>query len=204
MTPVYPDNIQELTESLLWPLNLFYTFYSREMPQITPIFDLHLPAPYKKLLAHERNMTPTLERFYRSSIHIERLNVVPDREETRREVILRLDNTQHPVEYGASRVFLKALPARAVDLIGAGHMPLGTILHQCQCHHTVELAGFFKVKPTSFFKTIFPSVNGAPLYGRRNTLVALDGTPIAEVCEVLPPAQLSRMSIVPYALMIVS
>ena len=189
MTLAYPDNLPELAKSLLWPLNLFYSYYQREMPEITPIFDLHLPAPYKELLAHEHNMTPTLEHYYDSTIHIERLNVVPEQDETSREVILRLDNNENPVEYGACRVFLNGLPARAKELISAGQVPLGTILHQCKCHHTVELSGFFKVKPTSFFKNIFPSANGSPLYGRRNTLVALDGTPIAEVCEVLPPAE---------------
>ena len=187
MTPVYPNNLDELTASLMWPLNLFYAYYKRDMPEITPLFDWHLPDAFKRLLAHENNMTPTLESFYESTIHIERLNVVPDRDECSREVVLRLDTSKKPVEYGASRIFLHTLPAQAVDLICEGHMPLGSILNQCGCHHTVELSGFFKVKPTSFFTNVFSSTHGTPLYGRRNSLVALDGNPIAEVCEILPP-----------------
>ena len=188
MTPVYPNNLDELTASLMWPLNLFYAYYKRDMPEITPLFDWHMPEPYKRLLAHERNMTPTLEAFYNSVIHIERINVVPDKQECSREVILRLDSDERPVEYGASRIFLEALPQDARDLICAGQVPLGTVLSQCNCQHTVELSGFFKIKPTSFFTNVFSSANGTPLYGRRNSLVALDGTPIAEVCEILPQA----------------
>ena len=188
MTPVYPTNLDELTASLMWPLNLFYAYYKRDMPEITPLFDWHMPEPYKGLLSHERNMTPTLETFYDSAIHIERLNVVPDREECSREVILRLDTNRQPVEYGASRIFLEALPDTARERICEGQIPLGTVLNQCNCRHTVELSGFFKVKPTPFFANVFSSANGTPLYGRRNRLVALDGTPIAEVCEILPQA----------------
>lgn len=186
MTPVYPSNVSELTASLMWPLNLFYAYYQREMPLITPLFDRHLPQPYRQLLAHTNNMTPTLETYFNSTIHIERLNVVPDREEASREVILRLDTDKRPVEYGASRIFLDALPQKAVEKITEGHMPLGTILLEYGCDHTVELSGFFKVNPTPFFSNVFSHVNGSSLYGRRNTLVATNGTPLAEVCEILP------------------
>lgn len=189
MTPVYPDNLEELTASLMWPLNLFYAYYRRDMPEITPLFDWHMPEPFKRLLAHERNMTPTLETFHRDSIHIERLNVVPDRDECSREVILRLDNDKRPVEYGASRIFVNRLPQKARDQICEGHVPLGSVLNQNNCHHTVELSGFFKVKPTSFFTNVFSDTNGTALYGRRNRLVAPDGHPIAEVCEILPPTE---------------
>ncbi len=189
MTPVYPNNLNELTQSLMWPLNLFYAYYKRDMPEITPLFDWHMPEPYKQLLVHECNMTPTLEAFYTSRIHIERLNVVPDKQECSREVVLHLDTDKRPVEYGASRIFLNNLPQEAVDQICEGHMPLGTILNQNNCEHTVELSGFFKVKPTSFFSNVFLSTHGTALYGRRNTLVAPDGKPIAEVCEILPPVE---------------
>jgi chorismate-pyruvate lyase len=194
MTPVYPNNLEELTESLMWPLNLFYAYYRRDMPEITPLFDWHMPEPFKQLLVHDRNMTPTLEAYYKSTIHIERLNVVPDRDECSREVILRLDLDKMPVEYGSSRIFLNTLSQEAVDLVCEGHVPLGTILNQCNCTHTVVLSGFFKVKPTSFFNHVFSSLNGSSLYGRRNTLVALDGTPIAEVCEILPPSDETSVS----------
>lgn len=184
----------ELTQSLLWPLNLFCTVHSRVLPEITPLFDQQVPEPYKQLLVHKRNMTSTLESFHSSTIHIERLNVVPGTEETSREVILRRDRNEKPVEYGASRIFLGSLPPTAVELIDEGKIPLGTLLRICDCKHTVELSGFFRLRPTPFFDNIFPGLDGTALYGRRNTLVALDGKPIAEVCEILPPTNEKKNS----------
>lgn len=186
MTATYPHNLNELTQSLLWPLNLFCTVHSRVLPAITPLFGQQMPEPYKQLLVHKRNMTSTLEAFHGSTIHIERLNVVPGDKETSREVVLRLDTNGKPVEYGASRIFISALPPKALELIDEGKIPLGTLLRTCDCKHTVEPSGFFRLRPTPFFDKIFPDLDGSPLYGRRNTLVGLNGRPIAEVCEILP------------------
>jgi chorismate-pyruvate lyase len=187
VTSIYPDNLDKLTGSLLWPLNLFCTVHSRVMPQITPLFDQQMPEPYKELLVHERNMTPTLENFHESTIYIERLNEVSSDEQTTREVILRLETDNKPVEYGASRIFLESLPPKAIEQINEGKIPLGTLLRTCDCRHTVELSGFFRLEATTFFSNIFPGKTFSTLYGRRNTLVAPNGKPIAEVCEVLPP-----------------
>lgn len=188
MTAVYPEDLHALAQSLLWPLNLFCTVHSRVLPQITPLFDQQMPEPYKQLLVHNRNMTATLEAFYGSTIYIECLNTVPGDEETSREVVLRLETDGKPVEYGASRIFVSSLPPKAVELIAEGKIPLGTLLRMCDCKHTVEPSGFFRLRPTTFFANIFPELDGSELYGRRNTLVALNGKPIAEVCEILPPS----------------
>ena len=181
-----PEELSPLCHSLLWPLNLFYERYGRQMPEITPLFEHHMPEPYKQLLVHKKNMTPTLEAYHSDTIHIERMNLLPGNEQTTREIILRLDRNKKPVEYGASRIFLRKLPPKALPLVAEGKVPLGTILRICECIHTVELAGFFKIKPTPFFSEIFGTSDGTPLFGRRNTLTAPDGSAIAEVCEILP------------------
>lgn len=187
MIAIYPDNLDELRQSLLWPLNLFCTVHSRELPQITPLFDQQMPEPYKQLLVHKSNMTSTLEAYHARTIYIERLNVVRGDEQTTREVVLRLESSNKPVEYGASRIFFDSLPPKAVELIDEGRIPLGTLLRTCECKHTVEPSGFFRLQATPFFGDIFPRMTESTLYGRRNTLVALNGKPIAEVCEILPP-----------------
>jgi chorismate-pyruvate lyase len=181
------DNIDDLTQSLLWPLNLFCAQYGREMPEITPLFGQHMPEPYKSLLVHDRNMTPTLEAYHHGTIHIEPINVLTSDEETTREVILRRDGDNKALEYGASRVFRSALSPEALFLIDDGRLPLGTILRVCECEHKVQPSGFFKIRPTAFFISELKAADAPNLYGRRNTLVAMDGTPIAEVCEILPP-----------------
>lgn len=187
MTGALPDNAHTLCESLLWPLNVFYAQYGREMPQITPVFPQQLPDPYRRLLAHNRNMTPTLETYHESRLFVERLHELPGEEETTREIILRTEADARVVEYGASRIFFPGLTQKALHLIEEGHIPLGTVLLSCNCRHTVEPSGFFKIKPTAFFVELLGAPPTVSLYGRRNQLVALDGTILAEVCEVLPP-----------------
>ncbi len=187
MTVLPPDKLDELSQSLLWPMNLLSAYCGRELPPLTPLLAQQMPEPYRRLLVHEQNMTPTLEDYHGDTIHIERLNVLADRKERSREVILKLNTNEKVVEYGASRIFINHLPHRAVTLIKEGKIPLGTILTMYDCKHVVELCGFFKIPSTPFFKEVFPGLNGSPLYGRRNALVAPDGMPLAEVCEVLPP-----------------
>jgi chorismate-pyruvate lyase len=187
MTEVPPDKLNELSQSLLWPMNLLAANCGRSLPPFTPLLEQQIPEPFRTLLAHHHNMTPTLEDYYGDTIHIERLSVLPQGNERSREVALKLDTNEQVVEYGASRIFVHALPQPAVELVQAEKVPLGTILHRCDCQHTVELFGFFKIPSIPFFQTVFPGLNGSPLYGRRNALVARDGTPLAEVCEILPP-----------------
>ena len=187
MTVVPPDKLDELSQSLLWPMNLLATYCRRDIPPLTPLFQQQIPEPYRTLLVHQRNMTPTLEDYHGDHIHIERLNMLADRKERSREVILKLDTNEQAVEYGASRIFINTLPRQAVTLIKEGKIPLGTILNMYHCDHRVELCGFFKIPSTPFFQQVFPGLNGTSLYGRRNALVAPNGTTLAEVCEVLPP-----------------
>jgi chorismate-pyruvate lyase len=181
------DDIHELTQSPLWPLNLFCAHYGREVPEITPLFGQHIPEPYKELLVHDRNMTPTLEAYHHGTIYIEPVNVFSDDEETTREVILRRGGDGKPLEYGAARVFRGTLTPEALFLIDDGRLPLGTILRVCDCEHTVRPSGFFKIRSTAFFADAFDAREIPYFYGRRNTLVAPNGSPIAEVCEILPP-----------------
>ncbi len=181
------DNLDELRQSLLWPLNLFCAHYDRKVPEITPLFERNIPEPYKQLLVHDRNMTPTLEKYHGGTIYIEPINVLSDDEETTREVILRRDIDAKPLEYGVSRIFRCRLPSEALFLVDDGRLPLGTILRVCDYEHTVQTSGFFKIRATPFFEEAFGAHNVNGFYGRRNALVSLDGNVIAEVCEVLPP-----------------
>ena len=183
------DSIDGLTQSLLWPLNLFCAHYERDVPEITALFKQHMPQPYRELLVHERNMTPTLESYHGGTIYIEPINVLTDDEETTREVILRRDTDGKPLEYGASRMFRHRLSPEALFLIDDGRLPLGTILRVCDCEHTVRPAGFFKIRSTPFFAEAFGASDAPYFYGRRTALVALDGHSIAEVCEILPPGK---------------
>jgi chorismate-pyruvate lyase len=180
------DFAVELEKSLLWPLNLFYAQDGREMPELTPLFEEQMPEPYRRLLVHNFNMTPTLEHHHSGTIHIEPIHMVIADEETTREIVLRMDRDEKPVEYGASRIFFPAVTGQARRMIKEAKIPLGTVLRICDCRHTVHSSGYFRIRPSDFFLQVFDMQHKSSLFGRRTTLVALDGQTIAEVCEVLP------------------
>ena len=174
------------SDDLLWPLNMFYE-RDRLLPDVTPLTAQQVPAPYRDLLVHDNDMTPTLEHYYEDTVHVERLNVLNDEKVSTREVILRLDGNERAVVYGASRVFLDELHARARELLDEGRLPAGTILRICEVAHHGRPSGFFRVKPLPLFEKVFAQPCDASLFGRRNTLLAPSGNPIVEVTEILPP-----------------
>lgn len=176
----------ELTESLLWPLNLFYAQDGREMPQLTPLFEEQMPEPYRRLLVHNCNMTPTLEQHHSGTIHIEPIHQIITDEETTREVVLRMDRDEKPVEYSASHIFFPAVTGQARRMIEEARIPLGTVLRICACRHTVHPSGFFRIRPTTFLMRVFGMQDKTSLFGRRTTLIGMNGQIIAEVCEILP------------------
>lgn len=176
----------KLTQSLLWPLNLFYSQDGREMPKLTPLFEEQMPEPYRRLLVHNFNMTPTLENHHSGTIHIEPIHVMMSDDETTREVVLRLDRNEQPVEYSANRIFFPAVTGQARRMIEEARVPLGSILRICECRHTVNPSGYFRIQPTAFMMKVFGMESKTSLFGRRTTLVGLNGKKIAEVCEILP------------------
>jgi chorismate-pyruvate lyase len=178
-----------MADSLLWPLNLFYSADGCARPSITPLFANQIPQPYRRLLVHENDMTPTLEAFHGGTIHLERLQFIDGKNETTREVILRMDGSEEPVEYGASRIFLDQLNADARERVAEGVLPVGTILARCNCPHSARPGGFFRVAPIPIFDRAFGMPCEGSLYGRRNTLVSPDGNPITDVCEIMPPRE---------------
>jgi chorismate-pyruvate lyase len=173
-------------DNLLWPLNVFYE-RDRILPEVTPLTEQQVPSPYRELLVHEDDMTPTLEHHYEDTIHIERLNHLAEDAVSSREVILRLDGNDRAVVYGASRVFLDQLHEHARELLAEGRLPVGTILRICEIAHRSQPTGFFRVKPMPLFEEVFKQACNDSLFGRRNTLLSAAGDPIVEVTEILPP-----------------
>jgi len=61
-------------DSPSWPMDLFMN--DRDLPLLELQQGAEIPPPYRDLLVHMREMTPTLEAYYGSSIHIEPLQVL--------------------------------------------------------------------------------------------------------------------------------
>ena len=97
------------------PLDSFYREAGRPLPVVRIVPEDELPQPQRRLLAHNSDMTRTLEAFHGGSIHL----LVKSRErrgdELWREVVLTLDRLEQPVEFGAIRIWVDRFPAASRD-----------------------------------------------------------------------------------------
>jgi len=175
---------------MLYPLDDFYARMNRVLPTIEPIEGEAMPEPYKSLLVHENDMTPTLQNFHRDSIHVHALHADERDDFYFREVLLELDETQRPVEYGAIKINLSLVPNDTRQEIIEARLPLGQILFAHNVPHTSRPKAFLKVVADQYIAGAL-RLEGAPeLYGRRNTLIDKAGHPLAEIVEILPPEEI--------------
>jgi hypothetical protein len=169
------------------PLDDFYDHAGRSLPKIEVIQGTAVPEPYQQLLVHDGDMTPTLEKFYDSTIHLEVL-----RREKRgsfyfREVVLLTDDMDERVEFGAIKIFLNLFPLAARNDILVERLPLGSILAKYKISHTSRPKAFLRIQSDEFINLALGLTGKHVLYGRRNTLSNPEGHPLAEIVEILPP-----------------
>src|SRR5437899_6770711 len=87
--------------ALAHPLDDFYKLAGQTLPPLVAVDGEAVPEPYKRLLVHQNDMTPTLEGFYQRRLHLQVLGRRRQGDNYYREVILLLDGTNQPVEFGA-------------------------------------------------------------------------------------------------------
>lgn len=172
--------------SFAYPLDGLYNYYSFPVPDFQRIDKEDLPEPYQSLLAHENDMTPTLESFHKEKIWI--------RPEARylddcfyfREVILYLENSLKPVEFGAIVIHLENCPEEAQQSILEARKPLGTLMSEYNIPHISKPIGYFKVESDELISRRLEIPQSMTIYGRRNELLTPGGACLAEIVEILP------------------
>ena len=172
---------------IAYPLDDFYARAHLTLPPIKQLRGEDVPEPYRTLLVHQDDMTPTLEAFHGQTIHIRVIH-----SETReiyyfREVVLLLDETGEPVEFGAIKINLSLFPTQARKLVLEEHEPLGHILKSRGIAHTSRPKAFFEIKSDSLINKALSIQAPRILYGRRNTLSDSHQRPLAEIVEIIPP-----------------
>ena len=170
-----------------YPLNEFYALTNRELPHIEQISGDKVPEPYKSLLVHNNDMTPTLEKFHGSRIHLKILKSELRNGFYFREVILHLDGSNKPVEFGANKILLARFPEAARKLILEERVPLGTILKTRAIGHRTEAKTFLRVESDSIINAAFGLKSPTILYGRKAVIADMKGEPLSEIVEILPP-----------------
>jgi len=169
-------------------LGRFYERTGLSTPVLRELKGEEVPQPYRALLVHSWDMTPTLERFYGQTLRLRVLSRERQYDSYKREVILWLAEDTRPVEYGVIRIFLDRLPPKARQLVLLEQRPLGDILHGEAIPHLSWPQAFFRLKSDAHAGAALGLRHPGFLYGRRNVL--LDGSRrlLAEVIEVLAPA----------------
>ena len=173
---------------IAYPLDDFYAQAGRALPPIEAMSGDDVPEPYKSLLVHQDDMTPTLEKFHGDRIHLEVLSRQQRDDFYFREVVLLLDKSDKPVEFGAIKINLALFPSAARQEILEERRPLGTLLADYAIAHTSRPKAFLRVLSDDFINTSLRLDKSQWLFGRRNTLWDPQQRPLAEIVEILPPA----------------
>lgn len=170
-----------------YPLDDFYARARLPLPEIEMIEPAEMPEPYRRLLVHNNDMTPTLSAYHARVIHLRVLGRQYRDDYYFREVVLVTDETELPVEFGAIRINL-ALCSRTVRRnILDERVPLGDLLRVHSVPHSSRPKAFFRLKADDVMVRALSLSEPQLLYGRRNTLRDTVGRPLAEVVEILPP-----------------
>jgi len=167
-------------------------FYARSTSPMIPLDRLAgdaVPEPYKALLVHSQDMTPTLEGFYRHRLVLRPVDRELQDAAYLREVTLNLAESGQPVEYGVIRIFLDRFPPRARRLILDERRPLGSILESEAIAHIGWPQTFFTAQSDSRLGAMLRLPRPGRLYGRRNLLLDGNRRILAEVIEVLAPVE---------------
>ena len=176
-----------MPDAFTYPLSDFYARAKLPLPRIEMIPGDAVPEPYRALLVHHNDMTPTLEGFHKSQIHLEILSRERRGGFYFREVVLRLNHDEKPVEFGAIKIFLGLFPEEAQELILLEQVPLGTILKDCGVAHRNEARAFLRLESDEVINQAFELTQTTTLYGRKAVISDPQGKALSEIVEILPP-----------------
>jgi hypothetical protein len=178
---------QPLVNPIAYPLDEFYARAGRRLPNVVAVNGADVPQPYRTLLVHETDMTPTLEKFHGDEIHLRVISSEKRDGAYYRESVLQMDKTEGAVEFGAIKINVYLFPSGAQKAILDEHMPLGTVLREFRIKHTSRPKAYLKIQADDFINKAFGIAGKQTLYGRRNTLFDSQQRPLAEIVEILPP-----------------
>jgi len=176
------------TDSVAYPLDVFYAAAGLKLPRMNSIDGATMLEPYHSLLVHTGDMTPALENHYQSTIHLQILQAHDNAAGYTREVVLRLDGSERPIEFGAIKINLDLFVKKARAEILEGTRPLGAIMREYSVTHTSRPSAFLQLKSDGVINEALELAGSMTLYGRRNTLVTPQGESLAEIVEILAPA----------------
>jgi chorismate-pyruvate lyase len=177
---------------IAYPLDDFYAQQGLVLPKIEAVDGADVPEPYRRLLVHQDDMTPTLEKFHGDTIHLKVLSRQQRDGFYFREVVLLLDQSDRPVEFGAIKLNLSLFAPAARKMILEEREPVGHILRDHLVVHSSRPKAYLRVQSDELINRVLGLTGVHTLYGRRNTHFDPQGRAMAEIVEILPPEPASK------------
>jgi chorismate-pyruvate lyase len=179
--------MQVITDwKVLQPLTEFYEESGLPLPAVSLIDGQDVPEPYRRLLVHDSDMTPTLEAAYGQTVHLRVLKHTLRAEVLARQVLLVLPDGGTAVEFGGIKIYLDYLPEDVRRLVLEKRQPLGTILHAQRVAHASHPAAYLRVTADPLMCEALDLAEPRVLYGRCNVLSDPSRNVLARVVEILP------------------
>ncbi|MGB0766575.1 MAG: hypothetical protein ACPGYV_02565 [Phycisphaeraceae bacterium] len=173
---------------LLYPLSAFDPDDGSVLTRATILEAHELPQPYRMLLAHDRDMTGTLETHFGQTMTLRIFNKKIEGDSLFRQVVLEGVDDGEPREFGAIRIDLGCFEGETRELVAACEVPLGRVLREREVAYVSNPSAYLKVSPDALLREAL-RVDVGPLYGRKNALTMPDGRAIAQIIEILPPLE---------------
>lgn len=189
LTIAMPDTL-DTTDAraldLLMPLLYFYNQDELPLPPVEFIDGNTMPLPWRKLLVHTSDMTPTLRDHHGSAMSLEVVQAEMSDEYVMRQVVLHRATDNAPVEYGAIGIQLEGFPQQVKQLIREGKQPLGGILETEGIPHQSAPRAYFTIEADEHISELLLVHPCTLLYGRCNALTHPGGIVFADIVEILP------------------
>ena len=143
-----------------------------------------VPQPSRELLAHEKHMTVTVERFHDGPVNVRVLQSRKDGDLYSRKILLNRISDGRVVQFGIVRLDLSVLTPQVRAEIEAQQTPLGRILINHNVLREVRLLSLCRIETGAELAQYFDVPTGDIVYGR-TALIYCDGTPAIELLEVV-------------------
>ena len=164
-----------------------------EIPHARFVPAEEVPEPYKSLLAHDRHMTVTMEKYHGGPVGLGILKSVREGETwyARKIVLKREDRV---VMFGIMRFNFEWCDESVRDRIIEAKTPLGRILIESEVLRRIGTHALMKIRPNEEMREIFSlardpvDANGHPrtVYGRLATIFCNE-EPAVDLLEVAAP-----------------
>ena len=174
--------------NLFYPLNEFYEQSGQPLPSVARVEAEEMPEPYRSLLVHESSMTLTLEKAYQRGVRLRVLKSALFGNVLSRQVVLVLDGDATVVEFGGIKIHLQHFPPQARQLVLEGKQPLGSILQSQGIEPASRPEYYIQVMADALIAGALHLAGPCLLYGRRSALLDSSRRTLAEIVEILPPA----------------